>query len=149
MPCERLHLVGDRDVGVQVRVPGAGVAVGERRGDQPAGLDLPGTAATFASEQHLALDEVQGVAYGGIVGGLDGTGDLPGRHRPQRRDRLHRAERQVVPGDRGLPRSGVAPQRVREFTVAVRATPVVPLEPLTGDLGASPGESGSPIGRPS
>ena len=38
---EGLDLVRDRDVGVQVGVAGAGVAVGERGRDQPGDVDLP------------------------------------------------------------------------------------------------------------
>ena len=38
---EGLDLVRDRDVGVQVRVAGPAVAVGERGRDQPADVDLP------------------------------------------------------------------------------------------------------------
>ena len=41
-----LHLVRDRDMGVQVRVAGAGVAVGERGGDQPGDVDLAYPART-------------------------------------------------------------------------------------------------------
>jgi hypothetical protein len=37
-PAQGLHLVRDRDMGVQVRVAGARVAVGERGGDQPVTL---------------------------------------------------------------------------------------------------------------
>ena len=39
-PSRVCTLLRYRDVGVQVGVAGAGVAVGERRGDQPADLDL-------------------------------------------------------------------------------------------------------------
>ena len=43
-PVEGLHLVRDRDVGVQIRVAGPAVAVGERGRDQPADVDLPDPA---------------------------------------------------------------------------------------------------------
>lgn len=45
-----LHLVRDRDVGVQVRVAGAGVTVGERGRDQPCDVDLPDAGAAGAGE---------------------------------------------------------------------------------------------------
>ena len=38
---EGLHLVRDRDMGVQIRVAGPAVAVGKRGGDQAADVDLP------------------------------------------------------------------------------------------------------------
>ena len=41
-PVEGLHLVRHRDMGVQVRVPGAGVAVGEPRRHQAASPALAG-----------------------------------------------------------------------------------------------------------
>jgi len=43
-----LDLVADRDVGVQVGVAGAAVAVRERRRDQAPDVDLPGAAAAQA-----------------------------------------------------------------------------------------------------
>ena len=46
-----LDLVRDGDVSVQVGVTGAGVAVGERRGHQPAGVDLLDAGLTGAGEQ--------------------------------------------------------------------------------------------------
>ena len=52
-PVEVLDLVADRDVGVQVRVGGAGVAVGEHARDQALGLDLLDAAAAAAREQNL------------------------------------------------------------------------------------------------
>ena len=40
-PVEGLHLVGYRDMGMQIRVPGPAVAMGEYGGDQAADVDLP------------------------------------------------------------------------------------------------------------
>ena len=79
-----LHLVGDRDVGVQVRVAGAGVAVGERRSRSAPRLDLPDAVAPLAGEQRLALEEGQRVGNGGVVGGLDRGPDRGRGDRPQR-----------------------------------------------------------------
>jgi len=86
-------------MGVQIRVAGPAVAVGERDPDQATHVDLPDPLRTGAGEQGLLLNERQGVLHGGLVGSFDrrrrrGFGD-----RPQRRDRLHRRERQVETGD--------------------------------------------------
>ena len=44
-PVEGLHLVRHRDMGVQIRVTGPAVAVGERGRDQAADVDLPDPVA--------------------------------------------------------------------------------------------------------
>jgi hypothetical protein len=54
---EGLHLVGDRDMGVQIRVAGAAVAMGERGRDQATHVDLPDALGPGPGEQGLLLDE--------------------------------------------------------------------------------------------
>ena len=54
---EGLHLVRDRDVGVQIRVAGPAVAVGERGRDQAADVDLPDPLRPGPGEQGMLLDE--------------------------------------------------------------------------------------------
>ena len=49
-----LHLVRHRDVGVEVRVAGPVVAMGERRGDQSAHVDLLDPGVALAGLEHLA-----------------------------------------------------------------------------------------------
>jgi hypothetical protein len=49
-PVEGLHLVDEGDVGVQVRVTGPGVAVGERGRDQPGDVDLPDPVSSLPGE---------------------------------------------------------------------------------------------------
>ena len=66
-----LDLVGDGDVGVQVGVAGAAVAVGERGGDQAPGLDLPDAVGSLAGEQGRALEERQRVPDRRVVGQFD------------------------------------------------------------------------------
>ena len=102
---EGLDLVRDDEVGVQVGVAGAGVAVVERRGDQPGHRYLPYAARPDPGERDLALEQGDGAAHGRLVGGGDLPGDLGRGDRPQRRDGLHRGEGQVVAGDGGLFRS--------------------------------------------
>ena len=97
---EGLDLVGHRDVGVQIRVAGPAVAVGERGRDEASDVDLPDPLWPGPGEQRVLLDERQSVLHGGLMGLFD-----DGRHRrfgdrPQGRDRLHRRERQVIPRDR-------------------------------------------------
>jgi hypothetical protein len=70
-PVEGLHLVRDRDMGVQIRVSGAAVAVGERGRDQATHVDLPDPLWPGPSEQSMLLDEGQCVLYGGVVGPFD------------------------------------------------------------------------------
>ncbi len=68
LPGQGLHLVRDRDVGVQVGVPGAGVAVGERGRDQPGDVDLADPVGALAGVQGVRLDERQRVGDGVVVG---------------------------------------------------------------------------------
>ena len=79
-----LHFVRDRDMGVQVRVAGAGVAVGERGGDQPGDVDLAYPARTLPGEQRPILHEPQRGRDRSLMGPLDLRGDRQVRDRPQR-----------------------------------------------------------------
>ena len=54
-----LDLVGDDDVGVQVRVTGPGVPMVERSRDHPAGVDLLATSVADAGADDALLDELQ------------------------------------------------------------------------------------------
>ena len=54
---EGLDLVRDRDVGVQVRVAGPAVAVGERDGDEAPHVDLPDPLSPGPGEQGMLLEE--------------------------------------------------------------------------------------------
>ena len=78
---------------------------------------LTGIAAASASERlaakvvlaeltvgDLTLEEADSRPDRSLVRGLDLPGHLRHGERPQRGHRLHRAEGQVVPGDRGLSR---------------------------------------------
>ena len=81
-PVEGLDLVRDGDVGVQVGVPSAGVAVGERGRDQPGDVDLALPAGTFAAVQDVLLQERQGIVDSLVVGQLDLCGDIDRGDRP-------------------------------------------------------------------
>lgn len=71
-----LHLVRDSDVGVQVRVAGPGVTVGERGGDQPARGDLSDTAGAPACEDGVLLQPVEGVGDRLVMGLADQGSEL-------------------------------------------------------------------------
>ena len=79
-----LHLVGDHDVGVQVRIAGAGVAVVERHGDEPGDGDLSDAALADASEGDLPLEQADRRSDRGLVGGLHLAGDVECGEGPQR-----------------------------------------------------------------
>ena len=132
----RLHLVRDRDVGVQIRVARPRIAVRERSPDQPPCLDLTRPVLAFAGEQHLALDERQRIGNGRIVRGFDDVGHLARGDSPQRDDGFDRAERQVETGHRGLPGSGVSRHRRRQLPSILRLTPVLADEELPRHLAA-------------
>ena len=68
---EGLHLVRHRHVGVQIRVAGPAVAVGERGRDQAADIDLPDALWPGPGEQGMLLDERQGVLDRGLMGPFD------------------------------------------------------------------------------
>ena len=83
-PGQGLHLVRHRDMGVQVRVAGPAVAVGERAGDQPGDVHLAYPARTLPGEQRLILHEPQRRRDRGMMGLLDLRGDVRVGDRPQR-----------------------------------------------------------------
>jgi hypothetical protein len=58
-------------VGVQVGIPGAGIAVGEHRGDEPFGVNLGDTTGAGSGECGLILQPFQDVGDGRIVSGFD------------------------------------------------------------------------------
>ncbi len=99
-PVGALDLVGDHQVGVQVRVVQPGVDMLEPDRDQPARPDLPAPGGAEAGAHHRVLHEVQGLGQGGAVGGHDGGARRLVAQRPQHRRRLRHREHQVKPRDR-------------------------------------------------
>jgi hypothetical protein len=83
---EGLHLVRHRHVGVQIRVPGSGVAVGERSRNQAADVDLPDPLRSGPGEQRMILDKGQGVPDRGLMGLFDHSRYRRFGDRPQGRD---------------------------------------------------------------
>ncbi len=86
-------------MGVQIRVAGTAVAVGERGRDQATHVDLPDPLGPGPGEQGLLLDEAQRVVDRGLMGPFDRHPYRRFGDRPQRRHRLHRRKRQVETGD--------------------------------------------------
>ena len=70
------HLVGDRNMGVQIGVPGARIAMSEHRGDEPFGVDLSDTVGAGTGESGVVLQPLQHVGHRGLVSGLDLLGNL-------------------------------------------------------------------------
>ena len=80
---EGLHLVRNRDMGVQIRVAGSGVAVGERGRDQAGHVDLPDPVPALPGEQCVAFDEGQRILHRSLVRPFDLCGDVRVGDRPQ------------------------------------------------------------------
>ena len=78
-----LHLVRHGDVGVQIRITGAGVAVGERGRDQAGNVDLPDPVSALPGEQCVAFDEGQRILHGSLVRSFDLRGNVGVGDRPQ------------------------------------------------------------------
>jgi hypothetical protein len=94
-------------VGVQIRVAGPAVTVGERGRDQASDVDLPDPLRSGPGEQGMVFDEHQSVLHGGLVGPFDHSRHRRISDRPQGRHRLHRGERQVITSHCLGPRPGV------------------------------------------
>ena len=90
---EGLYLVGHREVGVQVRVAGPAVPVGERCGDQASDVDLPDPLRPGPGEQGMLLEERQSVLHCGLMRPFDHSRHRRISDRPQGGHRLHRRER--------------------------------------------------------
>jgi len=103
---QRGDLVADRDVGMQIRVARPRVAVGEHRRDQALHLDLSDTVGPDPGVGGVLFQPAERVGHRIGMRLLDDRRDLAGGDRPQRRDALDRAERQVKAGHSGggLPR---------------------------------------------
>jgi len=133
-----LDLVADRDVGVQVRVGRACVAVGEHARDKALGLDLLEAAAAAAREKHLLLQPRQRGLDSRVVGVLDFLGDVAVGQCPQCRDGLHRSKGEVVPGHRGGLLSGGLGHEGAALAVVDRGPTVLAQEVLVAQFGADP-----------
>ena len=81
-PVKGLDLVGDGDVGVQIGITGAAVAMGERCRNQTLDVHLPHTSGPLPGEQGMLLDEDQGVAYRRVMGAFDHGCDVGIGYRP-------------------------------------------------------------------
>ena len=136
---EGLYLVGYCDVGVQIRVAGPAVAVGERGADEASHVDLPDALRPRPGEQSMVLDEHQGVLDCGLMGLLDHRRHRRIGDRPQTRHRLHRGECQVIPGNSLCPRPRVFRDLSRQFPGIHRLPAMLGEEELPGHLGPYPG----------
>jgi hypothetical protein len=73
-------------VGVQIRVPGPTVPVGERGRNETPHVDLPDPLRPGPSEQGMLLEERQSVIHGGLMGPFDHRRHRRVGDRPQGRD---------------------------------------------------------------
>src|SRR5665648_364502 len=95
-----LDLVGDHDVGVQVRVPGPGVPMVEGGGEHAASGDLATPRVPGPSEQSCAFDEPERIIYRCPMRPKDGERSPVIGQRPQGRHGLRWRARQVETGHR-------------------------------------------------
>jgi hypothetical protein len=125
-------------VGVQVRVAGPAVPVGERSRNEAADVDLPDPLWPGPGEQDMLLDEPQRVLHSGLMGPFDHSRHRRIGDRPQTRHRLHRREGQVIPGNCLGPRPGVFRDLPRQLPSVNRLTAMLGLEELAGHFGPHP-----------
>jgi hypothetical protein len=85
-PVEGLDLVGHRHVGVQIRVAGAAVPVGERSGDKASDIDLADALRPGPGERSMLLNERQRIRDRGLMGLFDHSCHRRFGDRPQGRD---------------------------------------------------------------
>ena len=123
-------------------VAGPAVPVGERGRHQSVDVDLPDPLWPSPGEQRLLLDEPQCIGDGGSMSPLDRHRRPRVGDRPQRRDRLHRRERQVVAGDRLRAWSGVFRDLGCELWGVDRVAAVLGTKELFRDLCSDPGPGG-------
>jgi hypothetical protein len=121
------HLVGDEEVGVELRVGCSRSAVNEARGNEPVGVDLEDTVVAPTRERRVLVDERERRGDGSLVRGehlIRGRliGDCP-----QCRDALRWREREGEPGDGALV-VGVEAATERRAVARIGAVPEEPLQ---------------------
>jgi hypothetical protein len=94
-----LYTVRDHHVSVQLGIAAAAVPVIERRRDHPTGIQLSDAAIAAPGERRVLLDQRQHVGDSVVIGRHDLLLRSHVGRCPERRDRLHRRERQVEPSD--------------------------------------------------
>ncbi|GAA4049539.1 hypothetical protein GCM10023063_41500 [Arthrobacter methylotrophus] len=86
-------------MGVQLGVTGPGFPMIKRGGDSSADRDVGHAVAAGPGAYGPALEPDQGVLHGAVMRREYLIPDVLRAERPQDRDRLRNAERQVEPGD--------------------------------------------------
>jgi len=143
-----LDLIGDRDVGMQIRVAGARVAVHERGTDQAADVDLVHPARPGTGVQGGAFDEGEGLSDRGVVRTFNRCCRRRARERPQAGHALHRREGQVKPCHRARPLLRQLRDMSGQFPLIQRISSVLVTEHLQRHLGPDPGPVLNRVRRP-
>jgi hypothetical protein len=122
--------------GVQVGIPGSGVAVGERGRHEAKDVDLPDPVPFLPGEQRMAFDESQRIMHRSLVRLLDQRCDVRVGDRPQGRHRLDRGERQVIASHRLGTRTRLFSDGGGDLTGIDRIAAMLGSEELPRHLGA-------------
>ena len=138
-----LHLVRDRDMGVQVRLSRARITVHERCRDQPVHLHVPHTLRAASGVGDFVFEPFKRRCDGRVVRVGHGISDVAIPQRPQHRRALDRRERQVVPGH-GLAVRACGTRDVRVQLALIGCTSVLVFERGTTHGGA---DRGTHLGR--
>ena len=112
--------------------------MGERGRDQASDVDLPDPLRPGPGEQGMLLDERQRVLDRGLMGPFDHSRHRRIGDRPQGRHRLHRRERQVIPGNRLCSWPRVFRDLPRQLPGIDRLPAMLGEEELPGHLGPHP-----------
>jgi len=103
--------VGDQDMGMELRVAGAGRAMGVGGGKEAVAGDEFMTAFAPAGPAGLTLQVAERFGHGGAVGVGDLAGNRMAAERPGERDRLRSREGEVEAGNRLAVRCRLQPER--------------------------------------
>ena len=134
-----LHFVGDDEVGVEVGVAGARVAMGEGDCDQAADLDVADAVRTDAAER-LGLQALDDLGDNPAVQLLELLAGVERGKCPQGRERLRRRHGEVDAGDCGSDRTRPDGDRAVEFERRLGSAAELLGEELRRNFATDPGE---------
>ena len=115
-------------MGVEVRIPRPGIPMHELRRQQPLRLNLTCPTNPPPRIGSLLLQPRNSILHSLVLSLLNHTSDLRISYRPQRRNRLHRAESHIEPGTGPAP---ITPQLLLQMPVEflpAQRFPPIPLD---------------------